>query len=71
MMSAVVLLAVAGITVVWSLERIRRKKIRCTASYEVTALIEAGYLARRTEVASQVPADAGEVRDESYILPTS
>ena len=55
-MSAVFLLAVAGITVVWSLERIRRKKVRPTASYEVAAVIDAGYLARRTERASQAPA---------------
>ena len=53
MMSAVVLLAVAGITVVWALERIRRKKSQYTASYEVTEVIDSGYLARRTEYASQ------------------
>lgn len=53
MMSAIVLLTVAGITVVWSLERIRQKKSQYTASYEVTEVIDAGYLARRTEYASQ------------------
>lgn len=63
-MSALVLLAVAGITVVWSLERILRKRIRYTASYEVTAVIDAGYLARSTERASLAPADVEEVREE-------
>ena len=53
MMSAVVVLAVAGVTVVWALERIRRKKSQCSASYEVTEVIDAGYLARRTECAAQ------------------
>ena len=57
MMSAVVLLAVAGITVVWALERISRKKSQCTGScevsYEVTEVVDAGYLARRTEYAAQ------------------
>ena len=53
MMGAVVLLAVAGITVVWALERISRKKSQCTASYEVAEVVDAGYLARRTEYAAQ------------------
>ena len=53
MMSAVVLLTVAGITVVWALERISRKKSQYTAAYEVTELIDAGYRARRTECAAQ------------------
>ena len=48
MMSAIVLLAVAGITVVWSFERILRKRNRSMAAYEVMAETDASYLARRS-----------------------
>ena len=48
MMSAIALLAVAGITVVWSFERILRKRNRSTVAYEVTAETDATYLARRS-----------------------
>ncbi len=48
MMSAIVLLAVAGITVVWSFERIQRKGNRSAAAYQVTAETDSTYLARRS-----------------------
>ena len=55
MMSAVVLLAVAGMTVVWSCERILRKRNRSTAAYEVAAETDVTYLARRSG-ADRLPA---------------
>ena len=55
MISAVVLLVVAGMTVVWSFERILRKRSRSIAAYEVTAETNATYLARRSG-ADRLPA---------------
>ena len=48
MMSVVVLLAVAGMTVVWSCERILRKRNRSTAAYEVAEETDTTYRARRS-----------------------
>ena len=48
MMSAIVLLAVAGISVVWSFERILRKGNQSSAAYKVAAEADSTYLARRS-----------------------
>ena len=68
MMSAIALLAVAGITVVWSFERIRQKQNRYTAAYEVTAETDATYLARRSTADTLTEDDSVRLPARSHLL---